>query len=208
MSRYKNRFPMIAGIIYLLTTVTAVAYAWINGVHLYDFGISFSAYVGLHYPTSVMYFISAVVMITLITIYIIKTKLPLVKRIVYAVIFLCIFGTAFFPFNTFSDHPTAITIDLHNYFAIGLLFATTVSFVLSVVLSENKNQRIIAVLSTVYAVVFIVLYMTGFLPLRQTFFIWENLFIVLLLLGLHMEQYGELNKEKNLKNKIQKGQTS
>ena len=99
MDKYKNRFPIIAGAIFLVTAVAAVAYSWAKGICRYDLRLSFSEYVGLHYSTSVLYFISAVMMLTLLIIYVIKLKLPIVKKIVYAVVFLCIFGTAFFPCN-------------------------------------------------------------------------------------------------------------
>lgn len=187
MSRYKS-FPLISGAIFLLTAFIAVASAWIRGVHLYDMGISFSSYVGLNRPISVLWFISAVIIIILMTIYTVKTPMPLVKKIIYGIIFLCIFGTAFFPFNTFSEHPTAITIDLHNSFAIALMLMTTISFILTVILSKNKIQKIIAVCSIGYAFAFIALYFCGFLPLFNTFFIWENLFIILLLIALQMER--------------------
>ena len=191
MDKYKNRIPLIAGCIFLLTAVTAVLIAWIGDVHRFDLGISFSAYVGLSTFTSVMYFIAVVIMIAMIVYYIAKTKMNLIKRIVYAVILLCIFGTAFFPFNLYSERPTALTINLHNDFAISLMLATTVSFILSVIFAKSKKQRIINAVSIVYAITFTILYFLRFSPLLQTFFIWENLFIVLLLVEFQSEQYGE-----------------
>ena len=195
MNRFINKLPITAGIIFLLTAVFAVASAWISGIHQYDFAISFSSYVGLSFTISVIWFIVTVAMLTMMTIYIVKTKMPVIKRIVYAVVFLCIFGTAFFPFNTYSEHPTALTINLHNQIAIGLMLATTASFVLSAVLAKSRGQRIAAILSVGYAAAFILLYFLRFVPMFQTFFIWENMFIVLLIVGLHMEQYGEKQKE-------------
>ena len=196
MNRFINKLPITAGIIFLLTAIIAVASAWSTGTHIYDLGISFSSYVGLNYTISVIWFIAAIIILSMMTIYLVKTKMPVIKRIIYAVIFMCIFGTAFFPFNTFSDHPTALTIDLHNDIAIGLMLATTISFVLSVSFSKTRKQRITAVLSLAYAAAFILLYFLRFAPLFQTFFIWENMFIVLLILELHMEQYGEKPKER------------
>ena len=75
------------------------------------------------------------------------------------------------------------------------MLATTATFVLSAVLAKSKGQRIAAILSLVYAAAFILLYFLSFEPLFRTFFIWENMFIVLLILGLNMEQYGEKQKE-------------
>lgn len=182
---------MIAGIIFLLTAVTAVMIAWISDIHRFDFSISFSSYVGLNYFTSIMYFVSAVIMIALLIFYIAKIRMNLLKRIVYAVVLICVFGTAFFPFNLYSEAPTSITINVHNDFAIALMLATTVSFILSVIFARSRKQRIINTASIGYAILFIVLYFIRFTPLFQTFFIWENLFIVLLLLEFQAEQYDD-----------------
>lgn len=190
MDKYCKKLPLTAGILFLLTAVISVAAAWSAGLHRWDMGISFSAYVGLRRTTSVLYFIAAVLMIALLAVYIVKMQMHLSKRIIYAVILLCILGTAFFPYNFYSEAPTATTIDLHNDFAIALMLATTVSFVLTAVRPESSRRgRVAAWCSIAYAAAFIVLYFIGFEPLFRTFFIWENLFIVLLLIGFHMEQY-------------------
>ena len=68
--------------------------------------------------TSVLYFIIATLFVPMLAYYITKAKINLLKRIVYVLILICILATAFFPFNTFSDTPTAMTINLHNSFAI------------------------------------------------------------------------------------------
>lgn len=189
MKNFKNHIPVISGVLFLLTAVTAVASAWIPDVHRYDLGITFSAYVGLSHWTSVLYFIAAVIMIAMLAYYIAKTKMHPVKRIIYAVVLLCIFGTALFPYNFFSEAPTSITIDLHNDFAIGLMLVTTVSFVLTAIQSKHAKQRAASGISIAYAAAFIVCFFTRFKPLFQTIFIWENLFILLLLLEIHVEQY-------------------
>ncbi len=136
-----------------------------------------------------MYFIFAVIIVSSMTYYTFKAKTALVKKIVYGVIFLGIFGTAFFPFNTFSKSPTAFTINIHNDFGIVLMLATTVSFILSIILSKSKAHKLTAGLSLIYAGVFIFLYFTGIPLMFSTFFIWENLFIGLLFLEMYMERY-------------------
>ena len=197
MNNFKNKIPIIAGILFLMANVIAVLSAWITDTHRYDLGISFSSYVGLSRPTSVVWFVSAVIIITMLIYYIAKTKIILFKKIIYAVVLLCIFGTAFFPYNFFSEAPTAITINLHNDFAICLMLVTTVSFILSAIFSKSKKQRIVSLTSIVYAVAFIVLYFIRFQPLFQTFFIWENGFILLLLLEMQSEQYVAIKAESN-----------
>ena len=191
MIKHKNKFPVIAGVIFVLTAVTAVAAAWISGQHVYDLRLSFSLYVGIFRETSVLYFAAAAVMLTLLGIYIAKTAMPLIKRIVYGGVFVCILGTALFPCNAYSSSPSALTVSLHNRFAVALMLVTAVSFLLSAILAKNKKQRIPAVLSVGYLAVFIVMYFARFQPMFRTFFIWENLAILLLMIVLHTEQYGE-----------------
>ena len=197
MNNFKNKIPIIAGILFLMANVIAVLSAWITDTHRYDLGISFSSYVGLSRPTSVVWFVSAVIIITMLIYYIAKIKIILFKKIIYAVVLLCIFGTALFPYNFYSEAPTAITINLHNDFAICLMLVTTVSFILSAIFSKSKKQRIVSLTSIVYAVAFIVLYFIRFQPLFQTFFIWENVFIILLLLEMQSEQYVAIKAESN-----------
>ena len=197
MNKFKNKIPTIAGALFLLANVIAVLSAWITDNHRYDLGISFSSYVGLSRPTSVIWFVSAVIIITMLIYYIAKIKTILFKKIIYAVVLLCIFGTALFPYNFYSEAPTAITINLHNDFAICLMLVTTVSFILSAIFSKSKKQRIVSLTSIVYAVAFIVLYFIRFQPLFQTFFIWENVFILLLLLEMQSEQYVAIKAESN-----------
>ena len=195
MNKFNNKIPAIAGILFLLVNVIAVLSAWITDTHRYDLGISFSAYVGLKRPISVVWFVCAVIIITMLTYYIAKTKIILIKKIIYAVVLLCILGTALFPYNHFSQAPTAVTINLHNDFAIGLMLVTTVSFILSAIFSKTRKQRIASLLSILYAVAFIALYFARFKPLFQTFFIWENVFILLLLLEMQSEQYSAIKAE-------------
>ena len=189
MSGFRKIIPVVSGILFLLANIICVSSAWILGIHQYDFGISFSAYVGLFRVTSVLYFIIATLFVPMLAYYITKTKINLLKRIVYVLILICILATAFFPFNTFSDTPTAMTINLHNSFAIILMLLTTLSFILTCIFTRIRKRRTVSAFSIFYAIMFVLFYFIGFTPLFQTFFIWENLFVFLLLIELHMEQY-------------------
>ena len=188
MKKY-NHLPLVSGALYLLSLIICVAYAWISDIHRFDLGISFSAYVGLQRWTSVMYFIFAMIMVSLMAVYTAKTKIPLIKKLIYALIFISILGTAFFPFNTFSDAPTNTSIDMHNNFGIFLMFATTVSFIFSIITSKSVKHKITAAISLAYAAVFIAMYNTGISILLDNFFIAENIFIILLFLEVYMERY-------------------
>lgn len=198
MKHITKRIPLICGILFLLTTVISVAAAWTSGVHLYDLSITFSAYVGLQHSTSILYFCTTVIIVALMILYMIKEKLPLAKKIIYSLTLFCIFGTAFFPFNTFSRNPTPLTINLHNYFAIALMLFTTTAFIISALTSkQNKLLRGFSLFSIGYATAFIVCFFMAVRAMFQTIFIWENLFIVLLLLELHAEQYRTKNTIAN-----------
>ena len=91
MDKLKNKIPIIAGILFLLANIFAVLSAWMTDNHRYDFGISFSAYVGLSRMTSVVWFVIAVFIIVMLIYYLVKTKMSVIKKIVYSVVLLCIF---------------------------------------------------------------------------------------------------------------------
>ena len=187
MSRFRKHIPLICGALFAATAATAVAAAWTSGVHLFDFGISFSAYIGLSRSVSVLWFCAVTVMMPLLAFFTVKTRMPKLKKAFYAAVLLCIFGTAFFPFNTFSDAPTALTADVHNYFAIGLMLLSTATFFITAFTASRKAQRVVSICSIAYALSFIVLYFTGTAMLFKTFFVWEVMFIILLLLEFHFD---------------------
>ena len=81
MNKY-HKIPLIAGLLYLLSLIISVTYSWLSGDHLFDLGISFSAYVGLHRWTSVMYFVFVAVITISMTVYISNNKIPFVKKII------------------------------------------------------------------------------------------------------------------------------
>lgn len=179
-----NRFPLFAGLLFVMTLVLTLTTAWAEGLCTYRLDLSFSSYVALRPWTVVLYFGVAVAMLTLLIAYVIELKLPLIKKIVYAVVFLGVFGTAVFPYNAGWSETAAA---LHDQFAIMLMLSTTLSFVLSVIFASSGKQRIFAGFSILYAGVFIAAYFGGALLLFRTFFIWEVLFIFLLLTGLLLE---------------------
>lgn len=159
MKEIKDKFPLISGILFLLTAGVTVGSAWAQGILRYEPGLSFSSYVGLRRWTSVMYFIVASVILALLVYYVAKTEMPKIKWAIYGVIFFCIFACAFFPCN---DSLSGV---IHNYFAIGLMLAVTVLFVVSVILAKNKKQRIISAVCLTYAAVFAVMFFCDFPPL-------------------------------------------
>lgn len=186
-----RHLPLMTGGVFLLTALTAVGSAWIEGNHRFDLTLSFSAYAGLTRGMSVLYFAAAVIMLTLLGIYIKGTEMKLIKKAVYAVVMLNIFGTALFPYNNYSEAPTPLTINIHNNAAICLMLSSTLSFIITAITARNRKQRIISAASLVYAGIFIIMYFTLFRPLFETIFIWEIIFILLLMIGIHAEQYSD-----------------
>ena len=184
----KNCLPVIAGAIFLITAVSIVVSSWVSGLHIYDLSLSFSRYVGLRQSTAVLYFLSAVIMLVLLTVYIAKTRIPGIKKAIYILIFLSVLGTALFPCNR---ERSVLSSDIHDIFAMSLMFTTTLSFVLTAALSKSKIQRLSGLAFTIYAAGFIAALFRKNRVMDQTFFIWEVIFIYLVILELYLEKYGE-----------------
>ena len=189
----KNCLPVIAGAIFLITAVSIVVSSWVSGLHIYDLSLSFSRYAGLRQSTAVLYFLSAVIMLVLLTVYIAKTRIPGIKKAIYILIFLSVLGTALFPCNR---ERSVLSSDIHDMFAMSLMFTTALSFVLTAILSKSKMQRFSGIAFAIYAAGFIAALLGKNRILDQTFFVWEVVFIYLLILELYLEKYGETKSNK------------
>ena len=182
----KNCLPGIAGAVFLITAASIVVSSWAAGLHVYDLSLSFSRYAGLRRSTAVLYFLSAVIMLVLLAVYTAKTTMPGIKKAVYGFIFLSVLGTALFPCNR---ERSVLSSDIHDLFAMLLMFSTALSFVLTAVLSGRKLQRIWGIVFTVYAAGFIAALLGENGIMDRTFFVWEVIFIYLLILELSLEKY-------------------
>lgn len=189
----KYLFPGIAGAVFLMTAIAIVVSSWAAGLHVYDLSLSFSGYAGLRQSTAVLYFLSAVIMLVLLSVYIAKTKMPGIKKAIYILIFLSVLGTALFPCNR---ERSVLSSDIHDIFAMSLMFTTALSFVLTAILSKSKIQRVSGIAFAIYAAGFIAALLGKNRILDQTFFVWEVVFIYLLILELYLEKYGETRSNK------------
>ena len=191
----KYLLPGIAGAIFLITAIAIVISSWVSGLHIYDLSLSFSRYAGLRQSTAVLYFLSAVIMLVLLTVYIAKTRIPGIKKAIYILIFLSVLGTALFPCNR---ERSVLSSDIHDIFAMSLMFTTALSFVLTAILSKSKIQRFSGIAFAIYAAGFIAALLRKNRILDQTFFVWEVVFIYLLILELYLEKYGETRSTEKL----------
>ena len=191
----KYLLPGIAGAIFLITAIAIVISSWVSGLHIYDLSLSFSRYAGLRQSTAVLYFLSAVIMLVLLTVYFAKTRIPGIKKAIYILIFLSVLGTALFPCNR---ERSVLSSDIHDIFAMSLMFTTALTFVLTAILSKSKIQRISGIAFAIYAAGFIAALLEKNRILDQTFFVWEVVFIYLLILELYLEKYGETRSTEKL----------
>ena len=180
----KTRFTWV-GAIYVITVALAVAYSWIIDVHRFDMGLTVSLYVGLHIWTSVLYFLAAAVICVLLGRYVWKVPMHPVRRIVYVLILLCVFGCAWFPCNR---ARSPLSEEIHNYFSYALILLLALSFFLMAVFPGASRRKLYGLGSTLFAVFFIAAFVLDFRAFRDTIFIWENVIIALLFFALCMEE--------------------
>ena len=186
MEKYiKGKRPVLtAFIIYTTVALITVLSAWITGLRRYDLSITISRYVALRPWTAVLYAISIVVLVALILIYVKRTEMPVYRKIIYFLIFMCVLAVGLCPFNR---EWSSLVSDIHNYSAYALMVFTTVSFLL-LLIKGCKAQKIFAVIALVYAAFFIVSFVVIDWPaFANTIFIWEMTFIYLLLAELALE---------------------
>jgi len=184
--KLKGRMSVvITGLIYTCVALITLITSWTAGLHRLDLGLTISEYIGLRSWTVAMYLISAAVMVTLIFIFIRGSQIPKMRKVLYSVIFACVFGCAMFPCNY---ERSRFATEVHNYFAIGLMLAVTISFVLFLIKGNNRKQKIFGLIGVCYAALFICCYLVIDLEsFSDTILIWENMFIYLLLTELILE---------------------
>ena len=151
----KNRPVIAAGILYTITAMIVVISAWVEDLNRFDLSLTISRYVGLRHWTAYLYMVVAVVMVSLVLIYLKKSDMYTVRKILYGVTFICILGCAIFPHN---EEWSTFASNLHNYFAYIMMFAVTVSIVMMVIKARNRSQRVFAVVAATYAAFFIMRY--------------------------------------------------
>ena len=183
---FENNRPVFAvGILYTITALIVVISAWAEGLRRFDLDITISRYVALRPWTAVLYMAVVVVMTVLAFIYLKRSKMGIVKKVLYILAFICVSGCAFCPFNR---EWSNVLSDMHNYFAYGLMLMVTVSFILMAIKPANREQRVFSTVAIGYAVLFIVCYVVlDWEFFANTIFLWENTFIYLFLAELIVE---------------------
>lgn len=83
----KNRPVIAAGIIYLLNALIVVISAWTEGLHRFGLDLTISRYVGLRHWSAYLNMVIAVVMVTLILIYLKKSKMHTVRKALYGAVY-------------------------------------------------------------------------------------------------------------------------
>lgn len=175
----------IAGIIYIITISVIVLANWINGIHVFDMRLTVSLYIALDVRSSVLYFASAVFMCVFLVLQIRKTDTVTVRKLVYYLIITGVMGCAWFPC---ASQRSRVCASIHNYFAYGLILTMILSLIFMLVSTHRKRNRIFAVAGLVYAAIFVYCYFFNIDSFKRLLFVWENLFIFLLLAELLLEE--------------------
>ena len=186
----KGKNPLwISALIYTFVALLTVLSAWYSGLYRYDLSLTISIYVALRPWTAIVYFLCVAAMVALIFFHVRQSGMPKYRKVFYSVIFLCVSGCAMFPCN---GGWSPFVADMHNVFAYALMLAVTASLVLLIFKGRTKAQKLFGISASLYAFIFIVAYaIVRWDVYRNTVFIWENLFIYILLVELWLE--GESN---------------
>lgn len=180
-----KRPVLISFFTYTAIALVTVLSAWIINLHRFDLSLTISRYVALRPWTAIVYAICIASMVVLIVTHVKNLKILLLRKILYFLVFACVLGCALFPFNR---EWSTISSTIHNYCAYALMFLMAISFIV-LIITGRKAQKIFAILSILYAVYFIIAFLVvGWQWFYDTIFIWENLFIYLLLSELWLEK--------------------
>ena len=168
-------------VLYILVVAVSVIYSWSIPLHRFDLSLTVSLYVALHYWTTVMYFLAAVVICAALLVHILRIRAYVIQKIVYGLILLCVFACAWFPCN---KSRSVLTTNIHDFFAYSLVILMALAFILLLLLAKNKRQRLFGLFCTVFSALFICSFVFDISFFKETLFIWENVIIALFFMEL------------------------
>lgn len=185
----KNKLVYVIGILYTLNALIVVLSAWAVNLNRFGLDMTISRYIGLRRWTALLYVFVAASMATMAFIHVMKIRMNTVKKILYILAFVCVFGCAICPIN---EEWSIFSSNMHAIFAYTLMFSATITFIWMLIKPADLAQRIFSIVSIGYAVFFIVYFVIiKFDFLFNTLFIWENAFIYLFLVELLVEKSRE-----------------
>lgn len=188
MVQKKNRlFAWVCGL-YVLPVVIAILFARLSEIQTFDLSLTVSLYVARYSWTAVLFFVHILVVCLLFFQYIKKIKIKRIQKILYLLVIACILGCAWFPCNR---SRSVICSDIHDIFSYLLVIAVALTFMTMLFCGSQKKQRIFAAGGLLYATVFILSFVFRIPMVKQSIFIWENIFILLLFTELYLEMYYE-----------------
>ena len=180
-----NRPVIITCILYTAVCLIVVLSAWAIDLHRCDLSKTISAYVGFRKWTAILYFFCMTIMMAWLVVYVKKTVTRLPKKILYYLVFLCVWGCSVFPSNR---EWSGFVSDVHLACAYGFMFTASFSFLFTAFASDRKGPRIFAICVFCYALFFILaLLVMKWKWFMDTIFIWENLCIYLVIAELYLE---------------------
>ena len=185
----KNKLVYAIFLLYTLNALIVVLSAWAINLHRFELDLTISHYIGLRRWTAFMYVIVAGSMAALATVHVIRIKMSVLKKILYILAFLCVFGCAVCPMNRGWNNTVS---DIHHIFAHTLMYSGAITFIWMLIKPINTAQRVFGIVAIGYSILFIatlVITKVGFLS--DTLFIWENAFIYLFIVEMALEK----NKE-------------
>ena len=191
MSKFleKNRLVYVIGILYTLNALIVVLSAWADNLNRFGLDMTISRYIGLRRWTALMYVFVAGGMATLAFIHVLKIRMSKLKKTLYILAFVCVFGCAVCPIN---ESWSIISSHMHTLFAYTLMFSATITFIWMLIKPMDRAQRVFGIVAIGYAVFFIVYFViVKWNFLFNTLFIWENAFIYLFLVEMLVEKSRE-----------------
>ena len=178
MNEYKLRRNLYisAALVYILTSSIAIISAWVKGLTpvLY-LGYTVSVYVGLQKVTAAIYFAGVITIATTLFIFLLKTKLRILRRIVYYITLVFLIGLGWFPVQF--NRPDCLASKGHEFFSDAFFVSVIVSLILMFIFDRRVFSRIYAILGIVFSIGYVVCYALRFGPFVDTILIWESVFI-------------------------------
>ena len=171
----KNLF-IYSALVYIFCSSVAIITAWVKGLTpMFCLGYTVSVYVGLQMGTAAIYFAGTLVIASRLFLFLLKTKLNIIRRIVYYISFIFLIGLGWFPVQF--NRPDCLASKGHEIFSDAFFVSVIVSLVLMFIFDRKLSSRIYAVSGVVFSIGYVVCYALRFGTFVNTILIWETVVI-------------------------------
>ena len=175
-TKLKRNLLVITVAIYMIVSSIAIFSAWTKGLApTFHLGYTVSIYVGLQKWTSAVYFAGMTSNALLLGLFLTRTRINIIRKILYCLTLISLVGLAWFPVQF--GRPESLASKGHELFSDAFFVGVIVTLAVMFFSSRKHPRKIYSVAGILFGIFYITGYILSFPFFRSLILIWETILI-------------------------------